>query len=247
MAWLNANLDQINGAQLILYFFFGPETRYIRQGKEQSSPTTKESFFRFRRIDPTPFSAWEFVSPLKFAKYPSVMIPAFAYAMVFLFANILITVEIPQLFGEKFHFNTQQLGLQFLGTVIGSIVGEQIGGYASDAWMNRRAARIAGRPAPEFRLWLSYLGYLLTICGVIVFLVRIEQAPEGHWNVTPIVGAGIAAAGNQIVTTIIITYCVDCYYEEAASIGVFITFVRQIWGFIGPFWWVAILLYYNVC
>jgi hypothetical protein len=29
---------------------------------------------------------------------------------------------------------------------------------------------------------------------------------------------------------------VDCYPDEAGSIGVFITFVRQIWGFIGPFW-----------
>lgn len=103
--------------------------------------------------------------------------------------------------------------------------------------MKRRAKKIAnGRPAPEFRLWLSYFGYLLTICGVVVFLVRIQQAPEGRWNVTPIVGAGIGAAGNQIVTTVLITYAVDCYPDEAASIGVFITFVRQIWGFIGPFW-----------
>lgn len=49
-------------------------------------------------------------------------------------------------------------------------------------------------------------------------------------------GAGIAAAGNQIVTTVLITYAIDCYPEEAGSIGVFITLVRQTWGFIGPFW-----------
>jgi hypothetical protein len=103
--------------------------------------------------------------------------------------------------------------------------------------MKRRAKKIAGaRPDPEYRLWLSYVGYLLSITGIVVFLVRIQQAPEGQWNVTPIVGSGIAAAGNQIVTTVLITYAVDCYPAEAASIGVFITFVRQIWGFIGPFW-----------
>jgi hypothetical protein len=39
--------------------------------------------------------------------------------MIFIFGSVMITVEIPQLFGEKFHFNTQQLGLQFLGTIIG--------------------------------------------------------------------------------------------------------------------------------
>jgi hypothetical protein len=171
------------------------------------------------------------------AKYPCVMIPAVSYAVIFLFSSVLVTVEIPQLFGEKFHFNPQQLGLQFLGIIIGSIIGEQIGGHTSDLWMRRGAKKVVGgKPAPEFRLWLSYIGYALAICGTVVFLVRIEQAPEGRWNVTPVVGAGIAAAGNQIVTTVLITYAVDCYHEEAGSIGVFITFVRQTLGFTGPFW-----------
>lgn len=47
---------------------------------------------------------------------------------------------------------------------------------------------------------------------------------------TPVVGAAIAAGGNQIVTTVMTTYAVDCYRQEAASVGVFISFVRQIWG-----------------
>jgi hypothetical protein len=220
-----------------LYIFLGPETRFIRHGVQHTAPALKESYYKFHRIDATPFTAYEFVSPLRMAKYPCVMTPAVAYSMIFLFASVLTTVEIPQLFAQKFHFNPQQLGLQFIAIVIGSIFGEQIGGHASDYWMGWRAKKMAGsRPSPEFRLWLSYIGYLLALCGVVVFLVRIEQAPAGHWNVTPVVGAGIAAAGNQIVTTVLITYAVDCYPDEAGSIGVFITFVRQIWGFIGPFW-----------
>ena len=67
-------------------------------------------------------------------------------------------------------------------------------------------------------------------------MVQFENAPEGQWNISPVIGAAIAAAGNQVVTTVLITYAVDCYHDEAASIGVFITFVRQVWGFIGPFW-----------
>jgi hypothetical protein len=157
--------------------------------------------------------------------------------MVFLLAGVLITIEIPQLFVEKFHLNTEKVGLQNLSIIIGALIGEQIGGIMSDRWMWRRQRKCDTTVEPEFRLWLSYIGYLLAICGVVVFLVRIGQASD-QWNITPIIGAGIAAAGNQIVTTVLITYAVDCYREEAASIGVFITFVRQIWGFIGPFWWV---------
>jgi hypothetical protein len=82
---------------------------------------------------------------------------------------------------------------------------------------------------------LTYSGYALVVGGVTLFLVQLQNANHAY-NVTPTVGAGIAAAGNQIVTTVLVTYAVDCHREEAAAIGVFITLVRQIWGFIGPFW-----------
>jgi nitrate/nitrite transporter NarK len=190
----------------------------------------------FKRIDPRPLAVRDFYHPLELASKPCILIPAIAYAMTFLFGSVLITVELPQLFGQKFQFNAQQLGLQFLGIIIGSVIGEQLGGSLSDYWMNKKAKRI-GRPAqPEHRLWLSYSGFILTIVGVVVFLVRTQQAPEKKWNITPVIGIAIAGVGNQLVTTVLITYAVDCHQEESASIGVFITFVRQIWGFIGPFW-----------
>ena len=233
----NANLIfQINGVQFVLYFFLGPETRYMRKGAQHTGSEFKQEFFTFRRIDPAPLTWWDYVQPFTFATRACVFIPAAAYSMIFLFGSILISVEIPQLFGEKFRFNAQQLGLQFIGMIVGSLIGAELGGSLSDFWMIMRKRKTNTTPRPEFRLWLSYPGYLLTICGVVVFLVRIEQAPSLHWNVTPIVGAAIAAVGNQIITTILVTYAVDCYREEAASVGVFITLVRQTWGFIGPFW-----------
>ena len=102
--------------------------------------------------------------------------------------------------------------------------------------MARRQTKTNSRTEPEYRLWLSYSGFILAIVGLVVFLVQTAHAPEHHWNITPVVGIAIASAGNQIVTTILITYSVDCYPQDAASVGVFITFVRQIWSFIGPFW-----------
>lgn len=218
-----------------MYLFFGPETRYLRKGVEHHGSSFKQEYFTFKRIDPTPLRAWDFIQPLSMVKYASVVIPACAYSMVFLFGSILITVEIPQLFQEQFGFNAQQLGLQFIGIIVGSIIGEQLGGVLSDRWMKMREKKIHAKPAPEFRLWLSYIGFVLTIVGLFVFLIRTEQAGT-HWNITPIIGAAIGAGGNQIVTTVMITYAVDCHQLEAASIGVFITFVRQMWGFIRPFW-----------
>lgn len=154
--------------------------------------------------------------------------------MIFLFGSIMTTFEIPQIFPAKFGLDTQQVGLQYLSVIVGTVIGEQFGGIASDKWMWQREKKGLA-PKPEHRLWLSYGGYLLTICGLVVFLVQIDRASD-EWNVTPIVGAAIAAAGNQLVTTVMITYAVDCHPDDAAAIGVFIAVIRQGWGFIGPFW-----------
>ncbi|KAE8151135.1 major facilitator superfamily domain-containing protein [Aspergillus avenaceus] len=232
--WIFWLLAITNGVQFVLYIFFGPETRYV--GRAEDSPSDfKSQYLSFRRIDPTPLTFGEFIHPLTMAKYPSVMIPAVVYAMVFLFGSVLITVEVPQLLQEKFDLNAEQLGLQFLGVIIGTILGEQIGGSMSDYWMNSRARHTRKRPEPEYRLWLSYPGIVLAIVGVIVFLICTQQADE-NWVVSPIVGTAVAAFGNQLVTTVMVTYAVDCFPQDAGSVGVFITFVRQVWGFIGPFW-----------
>jgi hypothetical protein len=220
----------------VAYFFFGPETRYIRTGVNHTGSDFKQEYFNFRRIDPRPLTIRDFIHPLGLWRKACIMIPAVAYAMTFLFGSVLITVELPQLFGEKFGFNAQELGLQFLGLIIGSVIGEQLGGFLSDYWMNRRARKLGKRPEPEYRLWLSYSGFILTIVGIVVFLVQTQNAQALDWNITPVIGIAIAGVGNQLVTTVLITYAVDCHQEESASIGVFITFVRQIWGFIGPFW-----------
>ncbi|KAL1846962.1 hypothetical protein Daus18300_014092 [Diaporthe australafricana] len=238
--WIYYILAIVNAIQLILYFFLGPESRYIRGSQapadESNKSDFKKQYMSFRRIDKTPITWYDFVEPLALAARPCVLLPAVAYAMEFLWTSIMTTVEIPQLFPELFGFNTQQNGLQMISVIVGTIVGEQIGGRASDLWMSTRRKKLSGRsPEPEFRLWLGYFGFVLCIIGVVVFLVQLYHA--GHtWNVTPLIGVGIAAAGNQVVTTVLVTYSVDCHRQDAASVGVFITFVRQIWGFIGPFW-----------
>jgi hypothetical protein len=143
----------------------------------------------------------------------------------------------PQLFPERYGFNSQQVGLQYLSFVLGAVIGEQVGGRMSDFWMNQCLKR-TGRPVdPEYRLWLNHAGHALAVIGTVVFLVQID-ASEDSWDITPLVGATLSSMGNQLVTTVFITYAVDCYREDAASVGVFVTFIRQTWGFIGPFWWV---------
>ncbi|PHH89363.1 hypothetical protein CDD83_6209 [Cordyceps sp. RAO-2017] len=237
--WIYWILAITNGVQVILHFFLGSETRYEPGIAPPAYTSAITRHVGFRRIDPTPLTWFEFVRPLTYFAHKCVAMATIAYAMVFLWGSIMTTLEIPQIFPKKFGLNIQEVGLQNIGIIIGTLIGEQIGGLSSDKWMFMHE-RKHGKPAdPEFRLWLSHIGYLLTMAGVIVFLVQLDHA-SNKWNVTPVIGAGIAAAGNQVVTTIMVTYAVDCNPKDAAAIGGFINFVRQTWGFIGPFWYVSL-------
>lgn len=242
-------LAVINAAQFVLYFLFGPETLFLRCGESPPPSAVARprglargfagKYLHFRRIDPRPLSAADYVSPLRMAARPRAALPALAYSTVFLFGSILTTVEVPQLFEDKFALDAEQVGLQFIGVVVGSLLGEQVGGALSDAWMRRRSrTKLGGAPPePGFRLWLSYLGYVLTVVGVAIFLTTTASAPAGRWTAVPVVGTAIAAIGNQVVTTVLVTYAVDCAAaEDAASVGVFVSLVRQVVGFLGPFW-----------
>lgn len=154
--------------------------------------------------------------------------------MVFLW-QILINVELPGIFIVNFHLNTQEVGLQYLAVILGALIGEFGGRFVTDQFISKSRVQGKGQPAPERRLMLSHFGYVLTICGTTVFLVQTMHAGD-KWNITPLVGVTISSVGNQLVTTLLIPYAVDCFREQAGDVGVYITFVRQVWGFIGPFW-----------
>lgn len=79
------------------------------------------------------------------------MLPAVSYAMVFSFGSVLISIEMSQLYPEIYHFNTQQVGLQFVSLIVGSLIGEVIGGWTSDHWMSLRKKKIGTDPEPEWR------------------------------------------------------------------------------------------------
>lgn len=120
---------------------------------------------------------------------------------------------------------------------ISTVLGELAGGWVSDAFVRQRAKRLGHRPVPEYRLWVSYPGFVIAIVGIIVFGVQLQNAQQGQWNITPMIGTAIAAGGYQIVTTILYTYSVDCNADHGGSVGGFFAFTRQTWGFIGPFYY----------
>ncbi|KAJ5946127.1 hypothetical protein N7454_002966 [Penicillium verhagenii] len=228
----------VNIVQCALYFILSPETNLPdARSRQRDDSSFREKYLCFRQVSKRPIKLVDFITPLISARHHVIWIVTVAYAQIFNLAFVLLTVEVPQIFGKKFHLNTQQIGLQFLGMIIGGILGEQAAGPLGDFMMRSFLKRHNGQRAqPEFRLWLSYLGYATVIAGFLVWGFQTADLPPNKYDVSPIVGIGISSFGAQIITTSVFTYMVDSYPSESAEIGIFANVIRQIWGFIGPFW-----------
>ena len=232
--WIYLTFGFVNFTEFVAYLFFGPETMYNRHDQLPQKALTASSLWTVQRFAANKFSVQELFKPFTLFTQPRIITPICAYAIVFAYANIAIIIMMPVAYGEKFGEGPQGIGLQFISMIIGLLIGEQIGGRGSDLWMKRRSLGRGTRVVAD-RLWLSYLGFLCVIVGLLVWGVSIQQARPLHWTVVPDVGAAIASAGNQIITTVLVTYAIDVDPSRAAGTGLLLNLIRQTWGFVSSF------------
>ncbi|KAL2858539.1 MFS multidrug transporter [Aspergillus pseudoustus] len=223
----------LNFLQFIAYLVFGAETLQSKEPFSSQAPQSAWGKWKIRRLDPAPFELVDVIRPLFLAQKLEVLIPGVAYAFTFCYANVAVVVEMPTVFGEKFNLNAQEIGLQFIALIIGCILGDQLSGPCSDSLLRFLRQR-KQRSCPADRLWLSYVGYGTTIAGLLIWGIQVQHAIA--WNITPCVGAAFAAFGNQVVTTTLVAFAVDSSEKRSTHVGLFINFCRQIYGFIGPFY-----------
>ncbi|KAJ7242882.1 MFS general substrate transporter [Mycena haematopus] len=241
---------------LALFFghlFFAPETLYLNRRSPGEGYDPKEveeqqgwlSYFTFKIHDSNAITLMDICRPLFMVFRPLVLLPALAYSITFSYTNVLMTLLIPQVFGEKFHFGPGQISLQFIPLLIGSILGEQLAGYGSDVIANWRTKRANGRRLPEYRLALAVPGFLIAIIGVVIWGLQLENAKVGKWNVTPDVASAIALFGEQVVATVCVTYAIENYVPETLDVASFFAFVRQAYAFGAPFYFSPLFIKYG--
>lgn len=217
----------INFCQFLCYLAIGDETIYNPKNERKQS-----GFFGKlipRKITSHSLRPRDFMAPFSLAMTPRVLIAACAHAITFCYGNIAMIVEMPIAFGQRFHFDAQQIGLQFIAIIIGCVLGEQVSGPMCD-WFLKRIRRSRGYSCPADRLWLSYIAFSTIFAGLLTWGFQLQRATT--WNVTPCVGAAIASFGNQMQTTILTTFAVESKKERSAEVGVFVNVCRQIYGFV---------------
>ncbi|KAJ6466366.1 MFS multidrug transporter [Mycena sanguinolenta] len=236
----------IHLALFFAHLFFAPETLYLNRRSPGEGYDSKEveeqqgwsSYFTFKIHDPRSLTLMDFCRPLLMVFRPLVVLPALAYAINFAYTNVLMV------YGEKFHFGPGQISLQFIPLIIGSVLGEQLAGYGSDVIANWRTRRV-GRRVPEFRLALAIPGFAISIIGVVVWGIQLQNAKVGKWNVTPDVASAIGLFGEQVVATVCVTYAIENYVPETLDVAAFFAFVRQAYAFGAPFYFSPMFIRYG--
>ena len=226
----------MNFLQFLGYLIMGKETVY----NSKMYTNSINSLFKIRPKNDCDLNLALILNPFKCINQPKVVIPAIAYSVTFCYANVACGVELTSLFHEKFNFNPQQIGLQFLSLILGCILGEQIGGWVSDLWMKYCHFKNSDKTI-EDRLWLSYPGFIIAIVGLIIYGVLLGNITDSTWRFGPLVGLCLASFGLQIITTILVTYAIDSNAANASNIALFITVIRQVFGFVGPFYFPVML------
>lgn len=191
--------------------------------------------FRVRRLDPSPFTVRSFLSYLTLGLLPAIIIPTIAHALVFGYTNVAMIVMMPHAIGRIMDLSPQGVGLQYLAIIIGSLFGESIAGPLSDRFLALYRDK-TGAAVPSRRLWLSYPAVCCVFAGLLTWGFQLQAAEEGVYDITPCIGAGIAAFGSQILSTTLITFAVDNCPARSSEIGLFVNCIRQCWAFIGPFY-----------
>ncbi|KAJ3893858.1 major facilitator superfamily domain-containing protein [Lentinula edodes] len=151
-------------------------------------------------------------------------------------SSVLLTVQIPALLGQKYHLNTQQIGMQFIAPFLGALLGEPFAGIGSDKWMQYRVKRANGKREVEWRLPFAIPGFFIAILGLMVLGVCLQNTQSGVWNIAPDIGSAIALFGQQIVTTVCTTYAIESQPKYTGQAALLVALIRQTYAFTGPFY-----------
>ncbi|KAL2799435.1 major facilitator superfamily domain-containing protein [Aspergillus keveii] len=183
----------------------------------------------FRSPEQPPFSLKLSLLPFALLRYPAIWFSGILVGSILSWFNVLNTTIATILRAAPYNFTTNQIGLTYIASIIGSTIGCYLGGSLSDRVAEWLARRNAGIKEPEHRLWLALIPLLIHPAGF--FLYGIGAAQKVHW-IVPVLGTGFISATLPMGSLVALNYVIDCYKEAASEAIVAVILIRNTMGFV---------------
>ncbi|KAJ7646196.1 MFS general substrate transporter [Mycena rosella] len=231
--YLPAILDMI---MFFVMLFCLPETLYMRGSTPvvTSQPILRRMKLWGLRPEGKHLRLADFMHPFQMFMYPAVLISAFYYSVTFAFSSILPAVTSATLFRAVDHFTPSQTGMALgFGTLIGSTLGELLGGIVIDRSMRLSRQGKGGEVVPEVRLQGIWVGAILQPIGLLIWGFCWQYKTK--W-IGPTMGFTVMCFAIQIISTVLYSYCADSYKPQMPEIAQVFNFGRQTVGMTVGFW-----------
>lgn len=136
----------------------------------------------------------------------------FSFAMMFSFFGSYNYV-----FQSVYHFNQKEVGLTFLGILVGFIFAVMSFGIFDATLYRRASVRANAQPAPEHRLYAAMLGSIMLPIGLFWFAWSPSQ--DVHW-IVPVLAGVPFGMGTLSIFISATTYLVDVYHSANGASAV---------------------------
>lgn len=175
-----------------------------------------------------PNTFWKFfLLPFILARYPAMLFAGLLVGSILSWFNVL-NATIAEVFGNApYNFSTNEIGLVYLSSVIGTTIGCFLSGWFSDIVSEKLARRNKGIKEPEARLWIAVITLILHPVGC--FLYGIGAAHKIHW-VGLAFGIGLVSLSLPMGSNIGLVYVIDSYKEVAGESMTTVILIRNTIG-----------------
>ncbi|KAJ5380255.1 uncharacterized protein N7496_002683 [Penicillium cataractarum] len=254
--WVGAALV---GATLLVVVFSFPETAFERynnplvvdpkRGSKAGEGEREQTQSEVAPIPPKK-SYWQTVKPWDGRKYTDeplwrmmvrplglIILPPVFWATIVMSVTIGFLVAISSNIGSAFNstygMEPWQIGLCFIGNLIGCVFGIVLGGPFSDWIADYFTKRNGGIREPEMRLPAIVLTIIASPLSLVLYGVGIQN--KMHWMV-PTLGLFFNAFAVVQGTNVSFTYCIDAYRPIAGEVTVTQLAFKSCFGFLLSFY-----------
>ncbi|KAI4959130.1 hypothetical protein J4E86_002851 [Alternaria arbusti] len=141
----------------------------------------------------------------------------------------ILYTTIPTTFVETYGWAPKNLGLAYLGTAVGNLIGMLGGGAISDSLVKRKALK--GDMRPENRLLPMIFWFPLVSIGLFIYAWTAQYGV--HW-IAPLIGTAVFGAGSMSAIFFTGTYILDAYPLHSASGMAACSVMRSLVGGLAP-------------